>query len=137
MSYFVVNENCNGCLACVENCPANALSWKDNGEKRVILHNMARCARCANCWRICPQGAIEFQHFLENKWDEVISLDLVHCKVCGEPIYTSGLEKTLSGKTGRELDPLCPRHKQADFVARQALFLSGKREVGEARNDCS
>lgn len=129
MSYFVVNENCNGCLACVENCPANALDWRDKDNKRIILHNMALCARCANCWRICPQNAIEFQHFLENQWDEVVSLDLVYCKVCGEVLCTKDLGKTLSDITGREPDPLCPKHKQMTFAGRQMLFLPGKGKV--------
>jgi ferredoxin len=127
MAYFVVNDHCNGCLACVENCPANALSFKDNGQRRTILHNMARCVRCANCWRVCPQHAVEFQHFLENEWDEVKSLDLIYCRVCGEPIYTADFQDTLTGKTGREIDALCPKHKELDFAARQAPALSGRR----------
>jgi len=129
MTYFVVNEKCNGCLSCVENCPANALTWKDNRGKRLLLHNMARCARCANCWRICPQHAIEFQHFMENEWDEVISLDLVHCRICGDPLYTADLERALSEKTGREIEHLCPKHRESYFAARQALVLSRKRET--------
>jgi len=137
MSYFVVNENCNGCLACVQNCPANALTWKDNGEKRVLLHNMARCARCANCWRICPQQAIEFQHFLENQWDEVIALDLIHCRICGEPLYTVDLENALSAKIGTGIDPLCPKHRESDFAGRLALFFSRIRKIREAKNDRS
>ena len=123
MAYFVVNEKCNGCLSCVENCPANALAWKDENDTRTILHNMARCVRCANCWRVCPQGAIEFQHFMENRWDEVIALDLVHCRVCGEPIYTADQEATLTGTIGREIEHLCPRHKYAEFAARQIPLL--------------
>ncbi|MBW1735053.1 MAG: 4Fe-4S binding protein [Deltaproteobacteria bacterium] len=126
MSYFVVNEKCNGCLSCVENCPAEALTWRDN-EKRTILHNMARCVRCANCWRICPQDAIEFLHFMENQWDEVVALRLVHCRVCGEPLFTADLETTIMNRLGREVDHLCPKHKYADFAARQALFLRNKR----------
>lgn len=136
MSYFIVNEKCNGCLSCVENCPANALGFKDNDKSRIILHNMARCVRCANCWRICPQEAIEFQHFLENEWDEVVALGLVHCKVCGEPIYTADLEETISENVGRELDHLCPKHKYADFAVKQALFLHKKREIRGLKNDC-
>ncbi|MBW1929259.1 MAG: 4Fe-4S dicluster domain-containing protein [Deltaproteobacteria bacterium] len=126
MSYFVVNENCNGCLSCVENCPANALAWKDEGPKRTILHNMARCVRCANCWRICPQHAIEFQHFLENQWYEVKTLDLVHCKICGAPLYTADLKRTISEKMGSEPEPLCPKHRESEFAARQAFIALRK-----------
>ncbi|MFO7598327.1 MAG: 4Fe-4S dicluster domain-containing protein [Candidatus Desulfacyla sp.] len=135
MSYFVVNDRCNGCLSCVENCPATALSYQDAHGKRTILHNMARCVRCANCWRVCPQGAIEFQHFLENRWDEVIELELVYCSVCGEPVYTSRQERTLSGTIGRSLEHLCPKHKASDFAARQALTLKTKRINRENPHD--
>lgn len=127
MAYFVVNENCNGCLACVENCPANALSFHDNSESRTILHNMAKCVRCANCWRVCPQKAIEFQHFMENEWEEVTSLRLVRCRVCGEPIFTADLQETLTGKTGSDIDALCPKHREWDFAAKQALGFSLRR----------
>lgn len=135
MSYFVVSDNCNGCLSCVENCPANALSYEDADGKRTILHNMARCVRCANCWRVCPQEAIQFQHFLENRWDAVIQLGLVYCSVCGEPLYTAAQEKTLSGNMGRPLEHLCPKHKSADFASRQALFLKKKQSNRETQHD--
>ena len=79
MSFFRVNDKCNGCLACVQNCPASALDYVDQGNKRSLLHNMARCARCGNCWRVCPTQAIEFQHLLDGKWEEVTALNLVRC----------------------------------------------------------
>jgi ferredoxin hydrogenase large subunit len=87
---------------------------------------MARCVRCANCWRICPQHAIEFQHFSEDTWEEVKSLDMVHCSVCGAPLYTVAFEKSLSEKSVTPLEPLCPKHKQTNSAARQALLISGK-----------
>ena len=93
MSYFSVNEKCNGCLACIQNCPASALHHKDQGNTRKIFHNMSLCARCGNCWRICPQEAIEFEQILMGRWDEVLAMNLVHCMVCGEPIYTTNLGK--------------------------------------------
>jgi ferredoxin len=119
MSYFQVNDRCNGCLACVQNCPARALDHTDAGDERTLLHNMARCARCATCWRVCPQDAIEFEHLLRNRWDQVATLPLMRCAVCGQPVYThrwkDSLEKTLS----EMVEPLCPRHQaERAFLSR-------------------
>lgn len=111
MSHFKVNKNCNGCLACVQNCPANALTFVDKKEKRTILHNVILCARCGNCWRVCPQQAVEFQHLLQGGWEEVITTDLIRCSVCGDPIYTEEVERNLADKLRRKVQPLCPRHK--------------------------
>ena len=126
MSHFQVNNKCNGCLACVQNCPASALSHQDKGNQRKLLHNITLCARCGNCWRICPQEAIEFQHLLDGNWDEVITMDLVHCVVCGEPLYTADFENTLTSKLERNVDALCPRH-------RSTFSLMAWRRVAQGR----
>lgn len=126
MAYFRVNDKCNGCLACLQNCPANAIDFKDSGTERKLLHNMARCARCGNCWRICPQQAIEFEHMLTNQWDEVVALDLVRCQVCDEPLYTSAFREALAEKTGIPEKPLCSRHKEAFTLKVNAHFAGYK-----------
>ncbi len=111
MSLFKVNDKCNGCLACEQNCPANALNHFDQDDKRKILHNLSLCARCGHCWRICPQEAIEFNELLTGKWDLVKTLDLLHCEVCNEPIFTSNLGDDVSKKVVNEVEALCPDHK--------------------------
>ena len=130
MSYFQVNDKCNGCLACVQNCPANAIDFLDTDQERTLRHNMARCARCGNCWRVCPREAIEFQHFLQNQWDDVIALDLVLCKICGETLYTSAFDKTLAKKLGEENVPLCEKHKKALGFKVNTHFI-GSKEVAQ------
>lgn len=123
MSYLKVNDKCNGCLACLQNCPANAIGVEDKDGQRKLLHNMARCARCANCWRVCPQQAIEFDPMFRNQWDDVTTLDLVYCKVCGEEIYTQAMGNTLTDKLGSTREPLCDKHKDALALKIDAHFI--------------
>ena len=111
MSRFRVSEKCNGCLGCVQNCPARALEYRDEGDQRTILHNVARCARCATCYRVCPQHAVEFQHLIESGWDEVVTLAMVRCRVCGEPIHSVRLPGGIDEKLRDFVGPLCPRHR--------------------------
>lgn len=122
MIYFQVNEKCNGCLACVQNCPACALDVREEEGVQTLLHNMARCARCATCWRICPQHAIEFQHMLQNRWDEVVQHQLVRCTECGEIVHTAILAEGLDSRLRELAEPLCPRHRQE----RQAGLQTGR-----------
>ena len=131
MSFFKVNEKCNGCLACVQNCPANALDYEDEGSRRRLLHNMTLCARCGNCWRVCPQRAIEFQHLLRSDWQEVATMPLVRCTVCGDPLHTIDLGESLEEKLDQRVESLCPKHRKAQsFLVWRHLFPEKGKERG-------
>lgn len=52
----VSTERCTLCMACVSQCPANALSAGD--EKPQLKFIEANCVQCGLCCRSCPEDAI-------------------------------------------------------------------------------
>jgi ferredoxin hydrogenase large subunit len=79
---------------------------------------MTKCARCGQCWRICPQEAIEFQHLLAGQWDDVVTLDLIRCRVCGEPLYSPAYQEKLENELSSSDEALCPQHRQRQAASR-------------------
>jgi len=127
MGYFQVNDRCNGCMACVENCPATALRAVDRDGKRTLAHNMTRCARCGNCKRVCPNDAVEFQALIDSDcWDDFQALDLVCCEICGEPLFTVEFQKGLKASLSREAEPFCPRHREEVASVAGVHFAAGR-----------
>jgi ferredoxin hydrogenase large subunit len=102
----------------------------DEGQKRKLLHNMTLCARCGQCWRICPEDAIEFRHLLQGDWDTVITLDIIRCKICGEPVYTTAFGAKVAEKIDEEVNELCPRHRQRISMSVWPLLFPRKVKTG-------
>jgi len=48
-------EKCTGCEACVEGCPAEAISMNDGGKAQV---DASLCTDCSVCVDECPVEAI-------------------------------------------------------------------------------
>jgi len=51
----VNKEECTGCEECVETCPTEAISMKDE----IACIDEAECTECGACIDACPAGAIK------------------------------------------------------------------------------
>jgi NADH:ubiquinone oxidoreductase subunit F (NADH-binding) len=55
ITYSVIPENCTGCMVCLRNCPADAIS----GDKQEVhLIDIEKCSRCGMCMSVCKFDAI-------------------------------------------------------------------------------
>jgi len=59
------------------------------------------------------------------EWDDVITLDLIHCRVCGEPLYSSAFLKKMEGQLDSAGEALCPKHRQSDAASKLLPSKSG------------
>jgi hydrogenase-4 component H len=87
-------EDCIGCGACFQVCPAKAIEMQDLKRKRVLTINWYLCIFCGQCQANCPteKGITLSQEFdlatAEKKEDlkEAIEKEFVLCECCQEPI---------------------------------------------------
>ncbi|MFM2486880.1 formate hydrogenlyase complex iron-sulfur subunit [Celerinatantimonas yamalensis] len=84
---------CIACAACVNACPATALTVETNvatGMQQWSLF-LGRCIFCGRCEEVCPTGAIELGQEVQlavwNKSDLYQKSDfpIAYCKECGKP----------------------------------------------------
>jgi NADH-quinone oxidoreductase subunit F len=53
--YFIIPENCTGCMVCLRNCPEEAIS----GEKQEVhVIDQDKCIRCGICREVCKFDAV-------------------------------------------------------------------------------
>jgi NAD-dependent dihydropyrimidine dehydrogenase PreA subunit len=60
----ISQPRCDGCGACIIECPTNALGWFEN---KAILAYPDKCIYCAACETICPQNTIELPYLILRK----------------------------------------------------------------------
>ena len=106
-------EKCVGCLACVQICPAEALSYKDEIEdvknpKRIMIHYTDTCIFCGECEAACISDHEGIK--LSRDWDiaffdrknsfETIEKELQLCEMCGTPVACKDHLKWITEKIG-------------------------------------
>ncbi len=58
IQYFIVDDKCTGCLACLKVCPSEAIS----GElKKVHVLDQSKCIKCGACYEACNFEAIKIE----------------------------------------------------------------------------
>jgi hydrogenase-4 component H len=102
-------EDCVGCLACVEVCPARAIDYVDDKEKklRVLTHHPDLCIYCQQCERACitEKGIRLTKEFDLSTYDRTQGVsqskkELVICEHCGEVVGARDHLKFLAKKVG-------------------------------------
>ena len=90
-------EECIGCNACKEVCPASAIEISDDiaNKKRTLIRYFDRCITCGECERICTSGkGIKFlpefalADFSRDNMKNTIERDLLVCENCGQIVAT-------------------------------------------------
>ncbi|MCL6476971.1 MAG: 4Fe-4S binding protein [Peptococcaceae bacterium] len=51
ISYHILGDKCQGCLVCLQNCPAGAIA---GGEGMIHVIDQDRCDKCGICLDVCP-----------------------------------------------------------------------------------
>lgn len=91
-------EDCIGCAACVQVCPARAIEFKDeiknSRAKRILTISWDTCIFCGQCEANCPTAkgiklSLDYDLSTTEKRQDLkqaIEKDLITCECCNEPI---------------------------------------------------
>lgn len=122
-------EDCVGCLACLEVCPARAIEYSDDKPQRLrtLTHHQDVCIYCQQCERACitDKGIIltrEYNLATEDRRQAITQSrkKLVLCDHCGEIIAPLDHLRWLSLRVGHLLyaNPtlLLARHAELGLI---------------------
>jgi hydrogenase-4 component H len=142
-------DDCVGCLACVEVCPARAIDYFDNkaNQTRTLTHHQDKCVYCQQCERACitEKGIRLTKEFdlatyeRQKAFTQSIK-ELVLCESCGEIIAPIDHLKYLSLKVGSLLyaNPtlLLARHQELELLEKERAKHSQHRRAGHLKIIC-
>jgi NADH-quinone oxidoreductase subunit F len=55
ITYYILEDKCNGCTRCARVCPAGAITGE---KKKLHVIDPAKCTRCGTCMEKCKFGAV-------------------------------------------------------------------------------
>ncbi|MFA5042762.1 MAG: 4Fe-4S binding protein [Kiritimatiellia bacterium] len=90
-------DDCIGCGACAEVCPADAIDLTDDLSAgrpvRRLVHHLDTCIQCGQCERYCTTekgikltNEYDYAAFTRDNFEERVEKELLLCECCGEVI---------------------------------------------------
>ncbi|MFH1864723.1 MAG: 4Fe-4S dicluster domain-containing protein [Candidatus Eisenbacteria bacterium] len=100
-------EDCIGCGACAEVCPARTIDVLDEGDTRTLVHHYDNCIYCGQCEANCTtekgiilSGKFDLAVFDREQAVTTVEKELARCEHCGDVITTVDQLKWIARKTG-------------------------------------
>ncbi|MDD5483312.1 MAG: 4Fe-4S binding protein [Kiritimatiellae bacterium] len=126
-------EDCIGCGACAEVCPAEAIKLVDDlsGPKpaRRLTQYLDTCIQCGQCERYCPtekgiklSNEYDYAGFSKSDFEESVEKDLLLCECCGAVIAPLDQLRWLV----RRLGPLAFTNPTLMLVSARELAVVGE-----------
>ncbi|PVV14924.1 MAG: hypothetical protein B6D77_02700 [gamma proteobacterium symbiont of Ctena orbiculata] len=89
------SNNCDGCDACVNTCPHNAIELTAGDDKASYRIKPQACTGCAICQDICDRQAITIMEWSQMA-QQILKLQTFTCSRCGNPAHTPAAITTQS-----------------------------------------
>ncbi|HTY13652.1 MAG TPA: 4Fe-4S dicluster domain-containing protein [Candidatus Omnitrophota bacterium] len=142
-------DECVGCLACFEVCPARAIEYTDDksGKLRTLTHHQDQCIYCQQCERACitGKGIVLTREYDLATYDRKSSItqskkELVICGHCGATVGCLDHLKFLAKKVGPLLyanpNLVLARHAELDLLVSQSATESPHPRGGHLKLLC-
>jgi hydrogenase-4 component H len=100
-------DDCIGCGACAEVCPARTIDLIDEDDTRTLIHHFDNCIYCGQCEALCTtkKGILLGHNYALAVFDReqavtTVEKDLVRCEHCGDIISTREHLEWIARKVG-------------------------------------
>ena len=142
-------DDCVGCLACVEVCPSRAIEYVDDKKNklRTLTHHQDICIFCQQCEKACitEKGIMLTKEWDLATYDRRTSItqskkELVICQNCGSIVAPLDHLKFLAKKVGHLLyaNPtlLLARHDELKLLEKEMPLESPHKRSGHLKFLC-